>query len=437
MAHLEQEPFFTMAKAWDADDYLPAKQKFSKTTTGGRTIKGEVTPDDGERTIEFTIDCTVAEFEEVRKDFQWGNSELFAAFRKCLTGQARTTWDETIDDHYPNDTDRTTINFDHAIPKFYGKLLNCDKARDVHYWYLEYRCTKDPFMGCNSHLRRWKEYFRISKKLPKGIKQDPSDDEIKLWYFRTYCKPHRANYLAARNLDNDTMQEITEYMRLQHDRDRESGKLARLKSNKERVDKDRLGRSSSKRARGDERRDKQYRQRYGRDDEKAYRSNRDAKSSSSRSYGSDRRDRKYSRSSDYDKRSNRSDRQHKTRGNVFYRKDKRDCHKHQPCTHTWEECFENPDRKKRNESHYQSDEDSSHASKSDTSHSSRASNSSREDENHFQESEEEGEVPMKSMKDKIPKKKRAKKSKPAKKRGKVSRRAILEDSSDDDDFANE
>ena len=44
---------------------------------------------------------------------------------------------------------------------------------------------------------------------------------------------------------------------------------------------------------------------------------------------------------------------------------------------------------------------------------------------------------MKSTKDKIPKKKRAKKSKPAKKRGKVSRRAILEDSSDDDDFANE
>ena len=94
MAHLEQEPFFTMAKAWDADDYSPAKQKFSKTTTAGRTIKGEVTPDDSERTTEFTIACTVAEFEEVRRIFQWDNSELFAAFRKCLTGQARTTWDE-------------------------------------------------------------------------------------------------------------------------------------------------------------------------------------------------------------------------------------------------------------------------------------------------------------------------------------------------------
>ena len=44
---------------------------------------------------------------------------------------------------------------------------------------------------------------------------------------------------------------------------------------------------------------------------------------------------------------------------------------------------------------------------------------------------------MKSMKDKIPKKKKANKSKPAKKRGKVSRRAILEDSSDKDNFANE
>ena len=43
---------------------------------------------------------------------------------------------------------------------------------------------------------------------------------------------------------------------------------------------------------------------------------------------------------------------------------------------------------------------------------------------------------MKSMKDKIPKKKKAKKTKPAKKRGKVSGRAILDDSSDEDDFAN-
>jgi hypothetical protein len=82
MAHLEQEPFFSMAKTWDADDYLPAKIKFSKTTTSGRTIKAEVTPAAGKRTIEFTINCTVAEFEEARKDFQWGNSKLFASFCK-------------------------------------------------------------------------------------------------------------------------------------------------------------------------------------------------------------------------------------------------------------------------------------------------------------------------------------------------------------------
>ena len=153
------------------------------------------------------------------------------------------------------------------------------------------------------------------------------------------------------------------------------------------------------------------------------------------SHGSDCRDHKYSRSSNYDKRSSRNSRQNKTHGKEFFCKDKRDCPKHQPCAHTWEECFDNPDRKKMNESHYQSDEDGSHTSKSDTSCNSHGSNSSGEDENHFQESEEEGEVPMKSMKDKIPKKKKAKKPKPAKKRGKVSRRVILEDSSDDDNFA--
>ena len=43
---------------------------------------------------------------------------------------------------------------------------------------------------------------------------------------------------------------------------------------------------------------------------------------------------------------------------------------------------------------------------------------------------------MKSMKDKIPRKKKAKKTKQAKKHSKASRRAILEDSSNEDDFAN-
>ena len=109
-------------------------------------------------------------------------------------------------------------------------------------------------------------------------------------------------------------------------------------------------------------------------------------------------------SGDYDKHSSRNSHHNKTRGSEFFCKDKRDYPKHQPCAHTWEDCFDNPDRKKKNKSHYQSDEDSYHTIKIDTSCSSHGSNSSREDENHFQESEGEGEVPMKSMKDKIPKK---------------------------------
>jgi len=260
MAHQEQESFLTMEKAWDSDEYLPTKQKFGKTISTGRTIKGEVTPDDGEKTI-----------------------------------------------------------------------------------------------------------------------------------------------------------------------------------NKDRVDKDRLGRVSGKRSHGDERRDKQYRLNYGRNDDKAYRSSRSAKSSSSRSNYLDSKDRKYRRSSDGNKRSGKSyNRQDKTRSSDFIRKDKRNCPKHKPCEHTWEECFSNPNREKKGESHYQSEDASSNSDGSDTT-SSHDSDSNCEDENHFQHSEEEGEVPMKSMQDKISKKKKAKKGKLAKKRYKGKRKAarrILDDTSDEDDFAN-
>jgi len=64
MAHLDQEPFFHMEKAWDDDDYAPDKIKFTKTTQKGSSKKSEVTPDNGERTIEWTIGVTVAEFRD-------------------------------------------------------------------------------------------------------------------------------------------------------------------------------------------------------------------------------------------------------------------------------------------------------------------------------------------------------------------------------------
>jgi hypothetical protein len=145
--------------------------------------------------------------------------------------------------------DRTTTNFDLAIPKFHRKLLNFPKARNMHYLNLEYKVTKDPFKECISHLCCWKEYFRILKKLPKGIKQDLSKDKLKLWYVCTFCKPLSIHYLASCNFNNDTLQDITKFMRLQQDHDRKSGKLKRLKSNIRKSDKDHNNHGSGKRVR--------------------------------------------------------------------------------------------------------------------------------------------------------------------------------------------
>ena len=171
------------------------------------------------------------------------------------------------------------------------------------------------------------------------------------------------------------MQDITKFMRLQQDCDREGGKLARLKSNKEKSDKDRNNRGSGKHVRGDERYSTQYHQHSGRKDKKSY--------CSSRSRGSDCRDRKHKRFSNRDRRSDKGTPKSETRGKEFLRPDKRDCPKHHPCKHTWEECSENPQRKKKSKSHFQEPDDKSNASKSKASHSSAESNASREEENYY------------------------------------------------------
>ena len=84
----------------------------------------------------------------------------------------------------------------------------------------------------NSHFRRFKESLQHAIKLPAGVKPNPTDEEIKEWYFRTYCRKHRYAFLKSGNgkddLENSTMEDITDFMRLQHDSDLNDGTVARL-----------------------------------------------------------------------------------------------------------------------------------------------------------------------------------------------------------------
>ncbi len=116
-----------------------------------------------------------------------------------------------------------------AVSQLICKILNCKRPHDVQNRYHETMYSKGALEATEAHFCRFKESMRHARQLPQGVKPDPSDNETKEWYFRTFCKKHRSAFLSAgKNLETSTMEVITEFMRLQQENDLNDGTLDQL-----------------------------------------------------------------------------------------------------------------------------------------------------------------------------------------------------------------
>jgi len=273
---------------------------------------------------------------------RWEDHAIFNNYRKVLTDSARTTWDEVISDQFSDAEDRITANYALARRTFIRKLLVCDRPRDVQLRYLQVGggAKKDPFMSTEGHMRRWKQVFRNSLKLPKGSMGRPKKNEVLEWYYWTYPKRWRINYLSApKDLYGDSIEGITEYMRLQEQKDETDGTAARirLQAAQDRAKRDRIAKER-------ERRD--YRSTRCRSASNSPERRRSSKKKARRFSRDERRDdRRSSGGSSY----HRYDESRKRyEGKDYYNKDKSDCPVHRPCKHAWEQCSKNPKNAGRN-----------------------------------------------------------------------------------------
>ena len=93
--------------------------------------------------------------------------------------------------------------------------------------------TKGALDPTEGHFRRFKESMRHACQLPQGVKPDPSEDESKEWYFRTFFKKHRSAFLSTgKELKDSTMEAITEFMCHQQEKNLNDGTTGRLSKNR-------------------------------------------------------------------------------------------------------------------------------------------------------------------------------------------------------------
>lgn len=189
----------------------------------------EVTPDLGKYGIEFLLALTMPQYNTPRKEQEWTGKEMFDHFSQVVTSDSKTDWEETLKQDYHGETEGTGQNWTNAMDKFMRRYLNCHKPRDIMLRFMEGRCTKKALMPVIVHMCCWKESLHHMKKLPKGVKPNPMEEEIKEWFYRSFCKPHHREFIVAGNkLDNKTIKDSGEFMRLRQQEYFDNGVFDRL-----------------------------------------------------------------------------------------------------------------------------------------------------------------------------------------------------------------
>ena len=239
----EKKPFFKTAREWDAKTKFNEVYKLQSNDPRNK-CKAEIPKDSGGLGIEFTLDRTITEFihgaERVNLDYV----QSFAEFGNVLQGRLSSDWKQVLDDHFPEPADpenvspehdrSTADNFKRAIELFLKHTLNEPKPRDRQWIYMmpggDYGVRKDLLVSPLDHLHRFKEMLRITQMLPEGDIPTPNAALQVEWFYMTFHRSDRAEYLrSGRKLCDETLASLAEYFEGGFDARMADGSLRKLR----------------------------------------------------------------------------------------------------------------------------------------------------------------------------------------------------------------
>jgi hypothetical protein len=212
----EKEPIFSHERLWDDTTKLPEKYKFS-----GRAGKAEVHMDSGSLGMEFFFEKTLPDFVQAATKLNWDWYETFSQFKNVLKSSYKTAWREVVRDHFSDEsaiveTQNNEAGFYRAVRIFVCTILDSETPRDVQYVYLapggDHQIRKDLLTAPRDHAHRFKEMLRIAELLPPGGTPLPSEKLAVQWYYMTYHRADRAEYVkSGKKLANETIKTLSAY----------------------------------------------------------------------------------------------------------------------------------------------------------------------------------------------------------------------------------
>ncbi len=187
--------------------------------------KAEIPKDSGSHGIEFTLDRNITDFIRGAKRVNLDYVQSFAKFGNVLQGRLLSNWKQVLEDNFPEPADRETVSPEHdcftadsfkrAIELFLKHTLNKHKPRGRQ-WIMspdgDYGVRKDLLVLPLDHLHRFKEMLQIVQMLPKGDIPNPNAVLQVEWFYMTFHRSDRAEYLrSGRKLCNEMLATLVEY----------------------------------------------------------------------------------------------------------------------------------------------------------------------------------------------------------------------------------
>lgn len=261
MSATQNAPIIVVKKAWEEDapkqelvDYTPVNEQGEQA----RKIVNFVPIDDGSRGVEHLLMNTYNDFLIHAREAQLNGPDTFSKFEKCLSGSTLRFWKHIIHVEPGFEAgNRTADTFVQAVELLRNKVCGEANMGETQMFYLEHDIKKPAKMAPKEFMNRFKEIVDCSKLL-EGNYPDVTEHQEKKWFFHAFPKSYQDKFsLSMFTIEEKTMEQIATYFQRLHAKEIKTGKLLSEGEGRKRKrdgDDDDYRRTSNKRQRDRDRR---------------------------------------------------------------------------------------------------------------------------------------------------------------------------------------
>lgn len=276
MSATQREPIVVVKRAWDEEANTQELVAYLQDDEGNRNkIINFIPIDDGTKGIEHLLMRTMQKFRDHVEEAELLDGVIFREFTKCLAGSTLRAWNHIINDPengYHGD-ERTNAAFVEACNRLRNKVCGGENMGDTQIFWLSHRIKKPKDMTPRDFKNRFEEIVDCTRMLD-GFFQQPNEHEIRTWFYNAFPTSYKKAFQkAGMKIDDQHIDEITEYFQNLHDYEKQYGELKDDDKKRKRSEQDNRDgpRTSNKKQRGRDRR-------WGRrDDHQDHRDNRKPK----------------------------------------------------------------------------------------------------------------------------------------------------------------